>query len=80
VDTQFAVIGQQGRHREQRPGEEPLVGAFPSLAVEPLVGHFVQPLLHLTIRVGQAGDRAQGPEVLAQVSDAGALDFPFLPW
>src|SRR5260370_2105899 len=47
--------------------------------MEPLIGDFVQPLPRLTIHVSQAGEHAQGPEVLAQVSDAGALHLALLP-
>src|SRR5947209_6725744 len=47
--------------------------------MEPLVGNFLQPLPYLTIYVSQVGEGAQRPEILAQVSDAGALDLAFLP-
>jgi hypothetical protein len=74
-----AVIGKQGRHRKKRLNEESLAGTFSRFAVDPLVGDFLQPLPHLAIHVSQVGEGAQRPEVLAQVSDAGALDFAFFP-
>ena len=51
-----------------------MVGTFSRFTMEPLIGDFIQPLPHLAIHVSQVGEGAQRPEVLAQVSDAGALN------
>ena len=52
----------------------PLAG----LTVKALVGDFVPPLAGLAVDVGQVGERAQGPEIAADISDV-FFDFPFLP-
>jgi hypothetical protein len=54
----IAVIGNQGRHREKRLDNESLVRTFARLAMQPLIGDFVQPLPHLTIHVSQVGEGA----------------------
>ena len=43
-----------------------------------LVGDFFQPLARLRVHIGQIGEGAQRPEVLAHISD-GSFDFAFFP-
>ena len=47
--------------------------------MEALVGHWVEPGAGLTVDIGQVFELAQGPEVLAEVGNAAAFDFAFLP-
>jgi hypothetical protein len=42
------------------------------------VGDLVQPLPHLPVHIVQIGELAQGPEVLAEITD-GAFDLPLFP-
>ena len=42
------------------------------------VGDFVQPLPHLPVHIVQIGELAQGPEVLAEITD-GAFNLAFFP-
>ena len=51
---------------------------MPGFAMTALIGDFLQPLAGLSVHIGQIGEGAQRPEVLAHITD-GSFDFAFLP-
>ena len=74
----IAVIGSiAGRGRESF-GLETFVGRLAGFAMLALIGDFFQPLARLRVHIGQIGEGAQRPEVLAHIAD-GAFDFSFFP-
>src|SRR5437588_13020831 len=54
------------------------LGRLPGFAMTALVGDFVQPLAGLRVHIGQIGEGAQRPEVLAHITDR-PFDFTFVP-
>ncbi len=78
-DGGIPIVGPDRRQGSQRIGTEALGRLLAGFAMEPLVGHFGEPLADLPVGLGQVGDLAPRPEVLAQVADAGPLHFSLLP-
>ncbi len=75
----ITVIRCERRQRAKRVGAEAVHRTLASLAMQPLVGDFLQPLPRLAIDIRQVRELPEGPEVLANVPHAPALHFTFLP-
>jgi hypothetical protein len=75
----ITVVGRKGRQRTKGVGAETVDGTLTSFAVQARIGDFLQPLPHLAMDIRQVGERAEGPEVLANIRYPAALHFTFLP-
>jgi hypothetical protein len=72
-----AIIAVNRRQRLERIGAEALFGWLAGFAVDTAVSHLVEPLSDLAVDVGQIGELAQGPEVLADLAHAAFFHFAF---
>src|ERR1700678_2296968 len=73
-----AAVGKHGGQLPERLRLETFVGRLPGFAMTALVGALLEPLAGLRIHIGQIGEGAQRPEVLAHVAD-GSFHFALLP-
>src|ERR1035437_677661 len=78
----FHIVPIVRQDRGQRPecvGLKEVDGALASFTMQSLIGDLIAPFARLAVDVGQVGELTQGPEILADISDASALDLSFFP-
>ena len=73
------VIGDDGGYVSQTILAKAILGALAGLAMNVLIGDFVEPAADLVIDIRQIGEVTQRPEVLANISDSATLHFSFFP-
>src|ERR1019366_9158772 len=75
----ISVVGHDDRQRTERGRHKTVDRPLSCFAMHPLIGDLLQPLACLAVYIVQIGEVTKRPEVLADVPNAAALHFSFLP-